>query len=112
VYHYVTLVKRKGDIMSGIIKAVVFGLFGAVFDKIDKWLTAKRLEEAESKVAAANAYLKSQDEAQAVESEMKAAAKKVEERYDEAKTYKEKLDALRKFNEARRINKIKKNLPA
>lgn len=98
--------------MGKIIKAIVVGLFGAVFDKIDQWLTEKRLEEAESKSAAAQAYIESQEEASTTEDEMEAAAKEVEDKYDEAKSYKEKLDALRKFNEERRLRKVKKDLPS
>jgi hypothetical protein len=101
--------------MGGIIKAIISGIIGAIFDKIDRWWTQKQLEEAESKKSALEAYLKSKEDSENLTEEMEAASMAVEKEYHEAEEevedYKEKLAVLRKLKEKRELRKIKKDLP-
>ena len=96
--------------MGNIIKLVVGAIFTSLFNKINQWITQQKLEQAKSEAEAMKSYLKSKEEANATEAEMVAASQKVKERYKDVETYQEKLDALRKAAENRRLDKIKKEV--
>ena len=96
--------------MGKIIKLVVGALFTSLFNKINEWITQQKLEQAKSEAEAAKSYVISLEEAENTEKEMEEAAKKVSTAYKEVNNYQEKLDALRKAAENRRIEKIKKDI--
>jgi hypothetical protein len=83
------------------VKVIITALFGAIFDRVDRWLTEMRLKRAEAEAEALKIYLASLQDAKKTEAEMAEAAAKVEAKYSEVQGWKEKLDALRKLAEER-----------
>jgi len=96
--------------LSGIIGKIFGALFSSIIAKLDEWFTEQQLAEAQSKAEALKAYAESKDESEKVEEEMTKVNKEVDDLYKEGNTYKEKLAALRKANEARRLKKVKEKL--
>jgi len=96
--------------LSGIVGKIFSTLFASIIGKIDEWFTRQQLAEAESKAEALRAYADSIEATEDLEDSMEKVEEEIEDLYKEGGSYHDKLDALRKASEARRMKKIKEAL--
>jgi len=84
--------------LGGIIAKVVESLLSTLISRILAWVEKKRLEAAQKKAEALEAYLKSKESAGLEQDEYYDILKRYEENRREVMTHKQKLEALRQFN--------------